>query len=303
MVGGKPAFEGLEPLVETEGSKVIIRKGEGRLEGIRTDGAALLGCRQAKPRVQALPYGLITPGSAEQEVDRRKQTLLVQAFDNLAAPGSPCRTASAIGPTAASTVVRGAATLLLRQSDELRVHHALVGEQVVHPGASHDVLPQRNRTVLLHDDGGVAANRLQPGAELLGVADGGRERDDGDGGRKVDDHLLPHRTAEPVRQVVNLVHDDEAEAVEGAGVRVEHVAEHLGRHDDDRRLAVDAVVAGEQSHGPGAVPLDEVVVLLVGEGLDRGRVEALQAAVEGKVDRELPHECLAGSCRRRDEHA
>ncbi len=41
--------------------------------------------------------------------------------------------------------------------------------------------------------------------------------------------------------------------VERVAALVEHVAKHLGGHHDDRRLAVDRVVAGQQPHAFGAV--------------------------------------------------
>ena len=44
----------------------------------------------------------------------------------------------------------------------------LAGEQVVQPLAHHHVLEQRHRPLLLQHDHGVAADRLQPVAELLG---------------------------------------------------------------------------------------------------------------------------------------
>jgi hypothetical protein len=54
---------------------------------------------------------------------------------------------------------------------------------------------------------------LQPVTELLGVADGRRERDQLHRRREVDDDLLPDRAPEAVGEVVHLVHDDEGEAV------------------------------------------------------------------------------------------
>ena len=60
---------------------------------------------------------------------------------------------------------------------------------------------------------GVAAHGVEPVAELLGVADRRRQRDDERTVvRQVDDHLFPDGAAEPVGQVVHLVHDDVAEA-------------------------------------------------------------------------------------------
>ena len=64
---------------------------------------------------------------------------------------------------------------------------------------------------------------------------------------QVDDDLLPHRPAEPVGEVVHLVHDHEPEAAQGRRPGVHHVAQHLGGHDDDRRLAVDRGVPGQQA--------------------------------------------------------
>ena len=72
-------------------------------------------------------------------------------------------------------------------------------------------------------------------------------------GGQVDDHLLPHRPAVGVLQEVHLVEHDEAEVVERRRAGVDHVAQHLGRHHDDRRVAVDGVVAGEQADVAGAV--------------------------------------------------
>ena len=148
---------------------------------------------------------------------------------------------------------------------------------------------------------GVAADLAHPLAELLGVADRGRQRDQPHRLGQVDDHLFPDRAAEAVGQVVHLVHDDVAEPGQGGRAGVEHVAQHLGRHDDDRGLAVDAVVAGQQADLGRAVALDQVVVLLVGQRLDRGGVEALAALLQGEVDRELADDGLAGPGGRRDE--
>ena len=91
----------------------------------------------------------------------------------------------------------------------------------------------------------------------------------------MDDHLFPHPAAEPVGEVVHLVHHHVRQPLERAGARVEHVAQHLGGHHHHRRVAVDRVVAGQQADLLGAVAGDQVVVLLVGQRLDRRGVEAL----------------------------
>ena len=120
-------------------------------------------------------------------------------------------------------------------------------EQVEQARADHDVLPQRHRAALLDDDVGVAADGRQPLAELLGVGHGRRQRDQPDRLRQVDDHLFPDRAAEPVGKVVNLVHDHVTEPRQAWRPGVEHVAQDLGGHHHDRRIAVDRVVAGEQA--------------------------------------------------------
>jgi hypothetical protein len=53
------------------------------------------------------------------------------------------------------------------------------------------------------------------------------------------------------------------------------------------------VVAGEQAHRVAVVALDEVVVLLVRQRLDRRGVEALAALLEGQMHRVLAHDGLA----------
>jgi hypothetical protein len=89
-----------------------------------------------------------------------------------------------------------------------------VVEQVEHPPADEHVLPQRNRTVLADHHVGLAAHGDQPVGELLGVGDGGRQRHQRHRGGQVDDHLLPDRAAEPVGEVVHLVHDHIGQSVQ-----------------------------------------------------------------------------------------
>jgi hypothetical protein len=75
--------------------------------------------------------------------------------------------------------------------------------------------------------------------------------------------------------------------------------------DHDRRLAVDGVVTGQQPDPLDAVPLHQVVVLLVGQRLDRRGVEALAPQVgrrQRQVHRELPDHGLARPGGGADEH-
>ena len=61
-------------------------------------------------------------------------------------------------------------------------------------------------------------------------------------------HLLPDATPVGVLQVVDLVEDDHAQALEERGAGKQHVAQHLGRHDHDGGFGAQGRVAGEQAH-------------------------------------------------------
>lgn len=137
----------------------------------------------------------------------------------------------------------------------------LAREQVEQAVADEHVLPQRDGPVLVHDHGGVAAHRDQPFAELLGVADRRGQAHHPDVLRQVQDDLFPHRAAEPVGEVVHLVHHDVGEVVERRGPRVQHVPQHLGGHHDDLRVAVDRGVPVSSSTASAPWRFDEIAEL------------------------------------------
>ena len=118
---------------------------------------------------------------------------------------------------------------------------------------------------------------------------------------KVNNRLFPHRATETVRQVVHLIHHHIAQAGQRGRVGVEHVAQHLGGHHDHGCFRVDARIAGEQAHVVLAVRAHKVVVLLVAQRLNGGRVERLHAAAQRQVDTELTHNGLTGTRRRGNE--
>ncbi len=130
-----------------------------------------------------------------------------------------------------------------------------------------------------------------------------RERHESHRLGEVDDDLLPHRPAEAVGEVVHLVHDHVRESVEQRRVGVEHVAQHLGRHHDDACTRVHVRVAREQADCVGAPDVDELLVLLVRQRLDRRRVEDLRIGLLHREEhRELGDDRLAGTGRRGHEH-
>src|SRR6185312_2566105 len=63
------------------------------------------------------------------------------------------------------------------------------------------------------------------------------------------------------------------------------------------------VVAGQQAYSLRPVPGDEIVELLVGQCLDRSRVEALGAIAKREMYGELPDYGLARTSRRSDQNA
>jgi len=138
----------------------------------------------------------------------------------------------------------------------------------------------------------------QPVAELLRITDRRGQRDKPHGLWQVNDHLFPDRAAKPVGEVVHLVKHHVAQGGEGGRARVQHVAQYLSGHHHHGRLAVDAVIAGQQADAGRRVAADEVRVLLVGQGLDRGGVEAFPALGKSEVNGELADYRLARAGRR-----
>ncbi len=323
VVRGDAPLQTFEPLVVAQDVEVLGGDGGGARLHDLADPEARGFVVQAQSRIQALLDGGLAAGPAEDEVDGGQQPVVVEAGDDLGpgrgpdpAAGAPFALAVGLADhLAAPPVLRavGAAVLLARHAQQVGVDlpargaaAAVVGlllEEVVDPAAGHDVLPQRDGTLLRDDHLGVPAHGVQPVAELLGVGHGGRQGHQGHRFGEVDDHFLPDGPAEPVGEVVDLVHHDVAEAAQRLGARIEHVAEHLGGHHDHRRLGVDAVVARQQAHLVGAVALDEVGVLLVRERLDRRRVEALAALRQSQVHGELADNGLARAGRGGDEDA
>ena len=176
-------------------------------------------------------------------------------------------------------------------------------EQIEQPPPDQHVLPQRHRPDLVDHHGQLTADLGQPGAELLGVGHRGRQADHLHVGRQVQDDLLPHRPAELVRQVVDLVHHHMGQTLEVGRPGVQHVPQHLGGHHHHRGVRVDRGVAGQQADPVRTVLGDQIGELLVRQCLDRGGVEALTAGGQCLVDGELADDGLAGPGRCANQHA
>ena len=205
----------------------------------------------------------------------------------------------------APPVVGLVAHLLTIEGDDVRVRRELAVLLDVHRvqvTPDQVVMLERHRALLLDHHTGRTSERADPLAELLRVRDGRRQAHDRDRQREMDQDLLPHPAPVGVLEVVHLVHHDRHEAVERVAALVQHVAQHLGRHDHHRGVPVDRVVPGEQAHLRRSQARDEVPELLVRERLERSRVEALAVSGERSIDGELGHDGLARAGGRGHQH-
>ena len=131
----------------------------------------------------------------------------------------------------------------------------------------HHVLVEWNRSLFRHNHVGVASYRVKPVTEFLSIGDRGAERNELHIGRQVNDDFFPDCPAETVCQVVDLIHHHIPQALQKRTRCIEHVAEHLGGHDDHSGFWIDTGVPGEKSNFAKSVGGDQLLVLLVGQGL------------------------------------
>ena len=210
-------------------------------------------------------------------------------------PHGAARPEPALGPHhGVDAAALGAQRLAVQQVDE----HGLV---VVSPLERHVVVQVDRAGPLDHDLQG-AADRAQPLPQDLGVGYRRREADERHVGRREDEHLLPDPAAVGVLEEVDLVEHDDAEPVQLRRAGEQHVAQHLGRHHDDRGAGPDRDVPGQQADRALAVLLAEVGELLVRERLERRRVEGLAVRGARAVHAVPGDDRLARSRRRAHEH-
>ena len=119
---------------------------------------------------------------------------------------------------------------------------------------------------------------------------------------EVNDDFFPHLPTESILQVVDFIENHHAEIVEGAALGVDHVPEDLCRHDDDRGIAIDDVVAGEQPHLTLTMLSPEVSELLVGQRLDGSGVERSPTDSHRSIDPEFRNNRRSRAGRSGDDH-
>ena len=170
---------------------------------------------------------------------------------------------------------------------------AALGEDVMLKG--------RRAIVRVHEMARVAVRLDDPLGELLGVGDRRREEHVSHGVRKEVNRLFPDDAALEISHVMNLVEDDPTNLAHDLAAAVQHRAKHLRGHDETRRALVDDGVAGHQAHVAELVL--ELPELLVGERLERGRVDDALAVSERHRDGVLGHDGLPRGSMRGDHHA
>ena len=173
VMGRDAAAQAFAPLPVLQHLEILARHGRGALVDDGVDLGALAVVGEPQPGVHTLLHGRIAPGPAEHEGDRRQQAVAVQARDDV---GTRLRSPVAQPARAAAPVVRAGIEVahpLLHVAGQFAVDAgAVAGEQVEEPAADEHVLPQRHGPLLVHDHLGLAADRHEPLAELLGIGDG-----------------------------------------------------------------------------------------------------------------------------------
>ena len=270
VVRGEPSHPGCAHLAEVQHLQVLFGDAFHAVVDDLLDLRALLRRGQLLARAQTLEQCAVAARAGEDEHDRRQHVLALQRGDDLgpangadlvlAARATAARTGAKAPPLleVAAALVGGARLYALDGVLEAAVDPPAGArlEQREHLAADHYVLAQRHRAVLGNDDLGVAAHRVEPLAEFLGVGHRGGQADQAHRIVEVEDDLLPHSTPVSVRKVVDLVHHHVRETVKLLRFRIQHVAQHLCGHDHDLRGAVDAGIAGKQAHRVLAVLCD-----------------------------------------------
>ena len=102
-------------------------------------------------------------------------------------------------------------------------------------------------------------------------------------------------------QAADLIKDDEIGLAHDGVVAVHHAAQDLRRHNQARRRRVERDVARDQPHPALSKPPAQLAVLLIGEGLDRRRVDGASAVTQRESNGVLGDDGLARRRVRRHE--
>ena len=141
---------------------------------------------------------------------------------------------------------------------------------------------------------------LQPVGQLATILHRGRQRQQLNLGRAVNNRLFPHGSPLAIVHVVAFVEDDGFHLLQG-GARfanagaVEHVAKYFGGHHHHGGVAVDGEIAGQQPDIFVAKLLAKIAQLLVGERLQRSGIKHPLAVGDRPVDGVFAYQGFAGA--------
>ncbi len=264
VVRGDAALQSVAPLPVAENGEVGLRQLRGPPVDDGPDLGPLRLGGQPQTRVQALLDGGVAAGPGEDERDGGQQAVAVQPLDDVGAghrpEALPSRLVSRRPGTAAAAEPAVPGLGLRRRPGQRRVDPGLLAgcsslSSAVFIEAKRSYI--RRPTIMCWNSGTgrcsstttvvwprTSCSQAPNSSALLTVADRPMSCTRQVG---VQDDLLPHRPAELVGQVVDLVHHHRRQTVQIGRVGVEHVAQHLGGHHHDRCVRVDRGVAGEQA--------------------------------------------------------
>jgi hypothetical protein len=159
----------------------VLRCDAGRLlVDDAVDLVALVLVGEPHARIHALPDCRVAADPAEDEGDRRQQSLGIEPGDDVRPVRRPPASTGSGAAPAGNRI--GVARAVGDVPQQRAVHGGTVrAEEVEHPRPDEHVLPERDRSLLVHDHLGLAAYGDQPLAELLGVGHRRRQRDEPDG--------------------------------------------------------------------------------------------------------------------------
>jgi len=244
------------------GQEILPVVMEGRVEvAVETDGVAGL-------------QGAVAFRPGLEKEDRWQELKGPQDFDDLAEAGKGF-------VTLFRTILR------LQEDGDLPVETFLFQEGEEPSRGMEEEGEEGNGAAGFRDDpADLPAEAGQPGGDLSGVADGGRQEQQVDPDGKVDHDLLPDHPPVAVAQVMGLVEDHQFAvqvfpAVHGV---VELVAEDLRGPHDDRGVGVVLQIAGEDADPVGAEDLAEFRPFGITQGLEGRGVPAAAAAAGDDPD-------------------
>ena len=224
VVGGEAAGEGSAPVAVAEDFEVFFRDGGDVGVDDVFDAVGFFWGGEVDAGAEALGEGAVASDAGEDEGDGWQHVVGCEdGGDFGSAEGSVVEfwwLCGVVGVGAAGAeggvVVLVGVFEFVDVGGELVVEGGGVGfEEWVEGGAYEHPLVEWDGSVVGDDDVGVAADGGEPVAEFFGVADCCGESDDFDGVVEAKDDFFPDAAAGFVGEVVDFVHDDVGEAVEG----------------------------------------------------------------------------------------